>query len=153
MKKLKKLGQKTVYNFNQPDAELLETFDNLHSKNNYIVPFVMPEVEFTSLCPITGQPDWAKIEIVYIPNIKMIESKSLKLYLASFRNHGEFHEDCINRIANDLFKILKPKYLRVIGDFNARGGLAIKPLTEKKGNNFKQDLYKLVDMWDSYRQK
>lgn len=153
MSKFKQLGNKTIYNFDQPNPDLLEVFDNLHPKNDYLVPFAMPEVEFTCLCPITGQPDWARLEIIYIPNKKMVESKSLKLYLFSFRNHGEFHEDCINRMANDLFKLLNPKYLRIIGDFNARGGLAIKPLVEKRGAGFKKDLYKLVEMWDSYRGK
>lgn len=149
-KKLKKLGsQKTNYIFDKPNKKLLEIFDNLHLKNDYLVPIVMPYTEFSSLCPKTKQPDWAKIEIIYIPNKNMIESKSLKLYLFSFRNHGEFHEDCINRITNDLFSLLKPKYIRVIGNFNPRGGLAIIPIVEKKGVNFKNYLYQLVTMWDT----
>lgn len=71
--------------------------------------------EFTSLCPITGQPDFAEIRISYIPDIKMVESKSLKLYLFSFRNHGAFHEDCVNIIMKDLIHLMNPKYIEVTG--------------------------------------
>ena len=117
-----------------PMPEWLETFENPHPNNLYIVPFKQVRDEFTSLCPKTGQPDHARLEILYVPNEKMVESKSLKEYLVSFRNHGEFHEDCINRIANDLFKLLKPKYVRVYGDFASRGGLAICPIVEKWGD-------------------
>lgn len=132
IKKLKKLGEKkTVYLTDKPRPELLEWFNNDHVENNYLIPFVMPFPEFTSLCPKTGQPDFAKIEIAYVPSIKMVESKSLKLYLFSFRNSGEFHEDVCNRIADDLDNLLEPRYLRVYGDFAPRGGLAIKPLVER----------------------
>ena len=93
--------------------EVLETFDNKHPENEYLVTFNCPE--FTSLCPKTGQPDFAKIIINYIPRMKMVESKSLKLYLFSFRNHGDFHEDCVNIIMKDLVKLMDPKYLEVIG--------------------------------------
>jgi len=128
---LKTLGSTTKYDFTEPNSKILETFQNQHPNNLFLVPFVMPDIEFTSLCPKTGQPDWAKIEIIYVPNDLMIESKSLKLYLYSYRNHGEFHEDCINRIANDIYNLITPKFLRVIGDFNSRGGLAIKPMVYK----------------------
>ena len=90
-----------------------------------MVTFDCPE--FTSLCPITGQPDFAKITINYIPNVKMVESKSLKLYLFSFRNQGDFHEDCINIIMKDLVKLMEPKYLEVKGIFTPRGGISIYP--------------------------
>ncbi len=124
-KKLTKLGsQKTKY-YNKPNIKILETFENQHPNNYYIVPLVC--TEFTSLCPKTRQPDFATLEIIYAPRDKMVESKSLKLYLFSFRNQGEFHEDVINRIHNDLWKILNPKYLTVFGNFNIRGGIAIKP--------------------------
>ena len=83
--------------------------------------------EFTTLCPITGQPDFATISIAYIPQTKMVESKSLKLYLFSFRNEGGFHEDCVNIILKDLIKLLEPKYLEVLGDFTPRGGISINP--------------------------
>ena len=105
--------------------EVLETFDNKHPENEYLVTFNCPE--FTSLCPKTGQPDFAKIIINYIPRVKMVESKSLKLYLFSFRNHGDFHEDCVNIIMKDLVKLMDPKYIEVIGLFSPRGGISIYP--------------------------
>ena len=105
--------------------EVLETFINKHPDNDYFVKFNCPE--FTSLCPITGQPDFANITISYVPNIKMVESKSLKLYLFSFRNHGDFHEDCVNIIMKDLIKLMDPKYIEVWGRFTPRGGISIDP--------------------------
>ena len=100
-KNLTLLGnQNTVYKDDYA-PEVLETFDNKHPENDYFVKFNCPE--FTSLCPITGQPDFATIYISYVPNQKMVESKSLKLYLFSFRNHGDFHEDCMNIIMKHLF--------------------------------------------------
>ncbi|MDR1700844.1 MAG: preQ(1) synthase [Lachnoclostridium sp.] len=117
-------NQGTTYP-HQYAPELLETFDNKHPDNDYLVKFHCPE--FTSLCPITGQPDFATIYISYIPNIKMVESKSLKLYLFSFRNHGDFHEDCVNIIMKDLIKLMNPKYIEVLGKFTPRGGIAIEP--------------------------
>ena len=94
---------------------LLETFVNKHPENDYFVKFNCPE--FTSLCPITGQPDFANIIISYVPGERMVESKSLKLYLFSFRNHGDFHEDCVNVIMKDLIKLMEPKYIEVWGKF------------------------------------
>lgn len=105
--------------------ELLETFVNKHPENEYLVTLHCPE--FTSLCPKTGQPDFATIIISYIPGERMVESKSLKLYLFSFRNHGDFHEDCINIIMNDLVKLMAPKYIEVTGIFTPRGGISIYP--------------------------
>ena len=105
--------------------DVLEAFDNKHPDNDYFVKFVCPE--FTSLCPITGQPDFATIIIRYIPAQKMVESKSLKLYLFSFRNHGDFHEDCVNIIMKDLIALMDPKYIEVFGEFTPRGGIAIHP--------------------------
>ena len=105
--------------------EILETFKNKHPENEYLVTFNCPE--FTSLCTKTGQPDFAKIIINYIPREYMVESKSLKLYLFSFRNHGDFHEDCINIIMKDLVKLMNPRYLEVIGIFTPRGGISIYP--------------------------
>lgn len=114
----------TEYKF-QYSAKLLEAFDNKNPNQIAWTTFVC--TEFTSLCPKTGQPDFAKVFINYIADKKMIESKSLKLYLFSFRNHGDFHEDCIQTICNDLVKILQPKYIEVIGEFTPRGGIAIFP--------------------------
>lgn len=107
------------------NPEVLETFINKHPEDEYVVSFHCPE--FTSLCPKTGQPDFAKILINYIPNEKMVESKSLKLYLFSFRNHGDFHEDCVNMIMKDLKALMEPKYIEVIGLFMPRGGISIYP--------------------------
>ena len=118
------LGAKTVYRQDYA-PEVLETFDNKHSENDYWVRFNCPE--FTSLCPITGQPDFAEIRIAYIPDVRMVESKSLKLYLFSFRNHGAFHEDCVNMIMKDLIRLMDPKYIEVTGFFLPRGGISIYP--------------------------
>ena len=118
------LGRKTEYPLRYA-PEVLETFSNKHPGNDYWVKFNCPE--FTSLCPITGQPDFATIQIDYIPDIKMVESKSLKLYLFSFRNHGAFHEDCVNIILKDLIALMNPKYMEVTGLFTPRGGISIHP--------------------------
>ena len=117
-------NKKTVYRDDYA-PEVLETFINKHPDNDYMVTFNCPE--FTSLCAITGQPDFAKILINYIPNEKMVESKSLKLYLFSFRNRGDFHEDCVNIIMKDLKNLMEPKYIEVKGIFTPRGGIAIYP--------------------------
>lgn len=117
-------NRKTVYS-DQYAPDVLETFKNKHPERDYWVRFVAPE--FTSLCPVTGQPDFATIYIDYIPNEDMVESKSLKLYLFSFRSHGAFHEDCVNMIMDDLISLMDPKYIEVRGDFTARGGISILP--------------------------
>lgn len=124
MDNLKNLGQKADYTFDYK-PEVLEAFTNKHPGNDYWVKFNCPE--FTSLCPITGQPDLATIYISYIPDSKLVESKSLKLYLFSFRNHGAFHEDCVNIIMKDLITLLEPKYIEVLGKFLPRGGISIDP--------------------------
>ena len=123
---LKSLGNKTEYKVNYA-PEVLEAFENRHQDHDYWVRFNCPE--FTSLCPITGQPDFAEIRIGYIPDVKMVESKSLKLYLFSFRDHGAFHEDCVNIILKDLIKLMDPKYIEVTGFFTPRGGISIHPYT------------------------
>ncbi|MCH5347260.1 MAG: NADPH-dependent 7-cyano-7-deazaguanine reductase QueF [Muribaculaceae bacterium] len=119
--------------------EVLETFVNRHPDRDYIVTFTCPE--FTSLCPKTGQPDFARIIINYIPGERMVESKSLKLYLFSFRNHGDFHEDCINIILNDLWELMHPRYIEVIGRFTPRGGISIYPFANR-GDEAHQDIVK-----------
>ena len=119
-------NQKTQYPSDYA-PEMLETFENKHQGNDYFVKFNCPE--FTSLCPITGQPDFATVTISYVPNIKMVESKSLKLYLFSFRNNGDFHEDVVNIIMKDLIKLMNPKYIEVWGKFLPRGGISIDPYT------------------------
>lgn len=124
MNDLKSLGKSTGYDFSY-SPRVLETFENRHPGNDYWVKFNCPE--FTSLCPITGQPDFAAIYISYIPDVNMVESKSLKLYLFSFRNHGGFHEDCVNIIMKDLIKLMEPRYIEVWGKFTPRGGISIDP--------------------------
>ena len=119
------LGNQKVKYADNYAPEVLETFINKHQDNDYFVKFNCPE--FTSLCPITGQPDFATITISYVPNVRMVESKSLKLYLFSFRNHGDFHEDCVNIIMKDLIKLMEPKYIEVWGKFTPRGGISIDP--------------------------
>ena len=121
---LKALGSKTAYSQHY-DPSVLEAFSNQHPENDYWVRFNCPE--FTTLCPITGQPDFAEIRISYVPDVKMVESKSLKLYLFSFRSHGDFHEDCVNTIMKDLIKLMDPKYIEVTGFFTPRGGISIYP--------------------------
>lgn len=121
---LQQLGHAVEYRMDYA-PEVLETFENRHPDNDYWVEFLCPE--FTTLCPITGQPDFAEIRILYIPDRRMVESKSLKLYLFSFRNHGDFHEDCVNIIMKDLVRLMEPRYLEVTGLFTPRGGIAIHP--------------------------
>ena len=117
-------NQHTTYKDNY-SPNVLETFENKHPENDYLVTLDCPE--FTTLCPKTGQPDFGHIIVSYIPRHRMVESKSLKLYLFSFRNHGDFHEDCVNIIMKDLVKLMDPKYIEVTGLFNPRGGIRILP--------------------------
>jgi 7-cyano-7-deazaguanine reductase len=120
--KLTQLGKQAALPAS-PDQAVLETVDNPHPGDVYLVRFTAPE--FTSLCPITGQPDFAHLMIDYVPNAKLVESKSLKLYLGSFRNHGAFHEDCTVGIAKRLIEVMKPKWLRIGGYWYPRGGMPI----------------------------
>lgn len=130
-------NKKTVYKQDYA-PEVLETFVNKHPDNDYWVKFNCPE--FTSLCPITGQPDFANIIISYIPDVRMVESKSLKLYLFSFRNHGDFHEDCVNIIMKDLIRLMDPRYIEVTGIFTPRGGIAIHPFANygRQGTKYEE---------------
>ena len=133
--------------------EMLETFVNKHQDTDYFVKFNCPE--FTSLCPLTGQPDFATIYISYVPDVKMVESKSLKLYLFSFRNHGDFHEDCINIIMKDLVKLMDPKYIEVWGKFTPRGGISSDPYTNygRKGTKWEQVAWDRLANHDMYPEK
>ncbi len=117
---------------------VLETFENQHPERDYWVELLCNE--FTTLCPITGQPDFAELKVLYIPDRRMVESKSLKLYLFSFRNHGDFHEDCVNIILNDLIKLMDPRYIEVKGNFVPRGGIAIHPYANygRPGTSYEQ---------------
>jgi 7-cyano-7-deazaguanine reductase len=123
----KHLGKTTDYP-QAPELAELETFPNPAPHRNYLISLDCPE--FTTLCPITGQPDFARIEIHYVPDQKCIESKALKLYLFAFRNIGSFHEAVTNRIADDLVQAMAPRWLQVKGIFNARGGIAISVCAE-----------------------
>jgi 7-cyano-7-deazaguanine reductase len=107
-----------------PDRALLDTFPNTHPDRPYTINFECPE--FTAICPVTGQPDFAKILIEYQPDKLCVELKSLKFYMFSFRNHGIFHENVTNRILDDLVATLKPRSMTVIGDFGVRGGIYTK---------------------------
>ena len=134
---LQQLGRSTHYPTDYA-PQVLETFINKHPDNDYWVQFNCPE--FTSLCPITGQPDFAEIRIAYLPDQRMVESKSLKLYLFSFRNHGDFHEDCVNTIMKDLIHLMDPKYIEVTGIFTPRGGISLYPYANygRKGTRYEQ---------------
>ena len=122
---LEQLGSdQTQYTY-EYDPSLLETFENVHPEMDYWV--TLNADEFTSLCPKTNQPDFGTLIINYIPDVKMVESKSLKLYLFSFMNSGEFHEDVVNKIGKDLVALMQPKYLEVIGLFYPRGNISIHP--------------------------
>jgi len=124
MEDLTVLGEKVRGIPNSPDEARLESFKNEYSSREYNIQFLCPE--FTSLCPMTGQPDFATIYINYVPNQLCIESKSLKLYLASYRNWGAFHEHVTNRILDDIVKSCHPRRAVVMGKFNVRGGISIK---------------------------
>lgn len=135
---LTKLGSRNTEYKTAYDPAVLEKFSNKHPEYDYFVKFNCPE--FTSLCPITGQPDFATITISYVPDESLVESKSLKLYLFSFRNHGDFHEDVVNTIMKDLIKLLDPKYIEVWGKFLPRGGISIDPYCNygKPGTTWEQ---------------
>ncbi|MDB5487548.1 MAG: Enzyme related to cyclohydrolase [Reyranella sp.] len=120
--KLRQLGQATTLPAS-PDQAVLETVPNPHPGTLYLARFTQPE--FTSLCPVTGQPDFAHLVIDYVPRTKLVESKSLKLYLNSFRNEAAFHEDCTVGIGKRLVKVLAPRWLRIAGYWYPRGGMPI----------------------------
>ena len=122
---LTQLGSRVTKYASDYDPTVLERFSNKHPEHDYWVRLEC--AEFTSVCPITGQPDFGTIIISYVPDAYLVESKSLKLYFYSYRNHGDFHEDCVNMILNDLVKLLSPKYMEVTGKFRPRGGIAIEP--------------------------
>ena len=106
-----------------PEEAVLDRVPNPHADTAYVARFTFPE--FTCMCPVTGQPDFATVVIDYVPNKWLVESKSLKLYLNSFRNHGAFHEECTVGIGKRLVEVLKPRWLRIGGYFHPRGGMPI----------------------------
>ncbi|MBR2121933.1 MAG: NADPH-dependent 7-cyano-7-deazaguanine reductase QueF [Lachnospiraceae bacterium] len=150
---LTKLGSNNTQYSMDYDPGVLETFENKHPGTDYFVKFNCPE--FTSLCPITGQPDFATIIISYVPDGRLVESKSLKLYLFSFRNHGDFHEDVVNVIMNDLVALMDPKYIEVWGKFLPRGGLSIDPYVNygKPGTRWEQVAWERLSKHDMYPEK
>jgi 7-cyano-7-deazaguanine reductase len=119
---LSQLGHETAL-AQSPDEAVLERIPNPHPGKQYLARFTAPE--FTSLCPVTGQPDFAHLVIDYVPRRWLLESKSLKLFLGSFRNHGAFHEDCTLSIAGRLADFLEPRWLRIAGYWYPRGGIPI----------------------------
>ena len=142
---------KTVAAPNDYDPAVLDAFANRHPGRDYWVTFTAPE--FTTLCPKTGQPDFATLTIRYIPARRLVESKSLKLYLFGFRNHGDFHEDVVNVIYDDLARLLKPKYLEVYGKFAARGGITIDPFVNGgSGAKYRRLAEQRFASWPGVRQ-
>ncbi len=131
---LRSLGKTTEYKYDEPDIAILEKIPNPFAGQvncNKVRGTVHIEApEFTSICPVTGQPDFGTIVITYEPDQYCVESKSLKLYLGTFRMKGEFHEACVNRIANDLITLLNPFKLTVVGQFTPRGGISLWPTAE-----------------------
>jgi len=128
-----KLGETQTDYSSDYNPKLLEAFQNKNPGKIAWTSFIC--TEFTSLCPKTGQPDFAKIFINYIADKDMVESKSLKLYLFSFRNHGDFHEDCVQTICDDIFDLISPLYIEVVGEFTPRGGIAIYPYASAASKN------------------
>ncbi len=118
-----KLLGKAVASPKGPDDAVLDRVPNLHADTNFVARFVVPE--FTSMCPITGQPDFAHIVMDYVPDKWLLESKALKLYMASFRDHGAFHEDCIVAIGKRICSTIKPRWFRIGGYWYPRGGIPI----------------------------
>jgi 7-cyano-7-deazaguanine reductase len=124
------LGRLTILGKESMSSRKLETFPNHHPKRDYMV--TMQTEEFTCVCPLTGQPDFAKIKIQYIPDQLILESKSLKLYLQSFRNEGTFHEHVTNVILDDIVAALAPRWCKITADFTVRGGIGISVDAEFK---------------------
>jgi 7-cyano-7-deazaguanine reductase len=127
-------GGQTPYE-GSPDKAKLESFPNKYPHRDYVIELDCPE--FTSVCPVTGQPDFAKIKITYIPDKRCLESKSLKLYLFSFRNTGMFHEEITNRILEDIVAACEPRWARVRGLMNPRGGISIDVTADYTQNGFR----------------
>jgi len=138
---LTKLGSEgTTYEYQGADYNLLERFPNPLEKGPGLGTVLITAPEFTSLCPMTGQPDFATIVVEYVPRAHCVESKAWKLYLGSFRQVGEFHESCIRRMANDLIRLLDPHFLRIEGQFTPRGGIPFWPKIEYERPDMVLDL-------------
>lgn len=143
---LTKLGSSLTYRFEQPDVSILEAFPNRYPQRDYVITFEHPE--FTSLCPMTGQPDFGTIVVRYVPGERCVESKSFKLYMGAFRNEGSFMESLTNRIADDLITLLSPRRMTVEGIFNVRGGTRISVRVEHFAPELSQERKKdLLRLW------
>lgn len=144
--KLTHLGsQRSEHRYDHPTADILESFPHGRTDWGWVVG--LDCTEFTSLCPITAQPDFGRVLIHYVPGDLCVESKSLKLYLGAYRNHGSFHEACVNQIADDLVTAIAPRYLRVFGDFKPRGGIAIRPMVIRVGAEIEhEDLVECISL-------
>ena len=134
---LTKLGSVSQTRYDKPDASILEAFPNRYPGRNYVITFEHPE--FTSLCPMTGQPDFGTIRVRYVPGQCCVESKSFKLYMGAFRNQGAFMESLTNRIADDLVTVLAPRRMTVEGIFNVRGGTHISVRVEHLDPDLSKD--------------
>jgi 7-cyano-7-deazaguanine reductase len=134
---LEALGGPSDYRYDNPSPSVLERFANPCPSAPWVVGLLCEE--FTTLCPVTGQPDYGRLRVDYVPAAWCVESKSLKLYLMRYRNHGTFHEACVNQVADDLVERLNPRYLRVYGYFNPRGGIAIRPLAVRSAADLGDD--------------
>lgn len=140
------LGSSRRPRFDAPDASILEAFPNRYPGRYYVITLEHPE--FTSLCPMTGQPDFGVIRVRYVPDARCVESKSFKLYLGAFRNEGSFMESLTNRIADDLAAVLAPRRMTVEGIFNARGGTHISVRVEHLAPSLSEDEQKsLLRLW------
>ena len=115
-------------------SKTLETFPNPREGRDYTIRIQMPE--FTCLCPKTGQPDFAELQLEYVPDRLCVELKALKLYIWSYRDEGHFHEDVTNRILDDLVKAIEPKFMRLIAEFNVRGGICTSVVAEHRQNGW-----------------
>jgi 7-cyano-7-deazaguanine reductase len=130
LKALKDSGERNTYSFDRPDPSLLESIPS-PARAGQVLSLEISVPEFTSLCPITGQPDFAEIVITYRPSGLLVESKSLKLYLMGYRQHGAFHESVTCQIHEDLWNLLSPEHLLVVGKFTPRGGIPFHPTVER----------------------
>src|SRR5829696_9144309 len=132
-KAITQLGRKSILTEEQigEPRSILEAFDNPRPERDYEIEFSFPE--FTSVCPVTGQPDFATITVRYVPDRACVEMKSLKLYFYAFRNKGIFYEAVVNTILDDLVAVLKPRYMQVVGEFAVRGGTAGTVTAEHEG--------------------
>lgn len=143
---LSSLGEYTSYHYSEPSSDILEAFPNLYVERDYLISFEYPE--FTSLCPKTGQPDFGTIIINYVPDKLCVESKSFKLYMGAFRNHGSFMESLTNTIADDLIKVLSPRRIEVKGIFNVRGGTGIKVVVDEVDKSLSdKKKQELLSLW------